>query len=180
MTLEKATLGGGCFWCLEAAYEQVNGVQSVTSGYAGGQVESPTYEAVCSGTTGHAEVVQLVLDTQVISFEEILEIFFGIHDPTTVDRQGNDVGPHYRSAIFPEDDMQLATSQQMVERLTKEAIYPDPIVTQIEPLARFWPAEAYHHSYFQKNPGQPYCMMVVGPKVAKFRQQFAHHLQLAE
>jgi len=180
VTLEKATLGGGCFWCLEAAYEQVNGVQSVTSGYAGGQVESPTYEAVCSGTTGHAEVVQLVLDTQVISFEEILEIFFGIHDPTTVDRQGNDVGPHYRSAIFAEDDQQLATSQQMVERLTKEAIYPDPIVTQIEPLARFWPAEAYHHSYFQKNPGQPYCMMVVGPKVAKFRQQFAHHLQQAE
>ncbi|SVD30356.1 uncharacterized protein METZ01_LOCUS383210, partial [marine metagenome] len=109
---------------MEAAYEQVNGVQSVTSGYAGGQVESPTYEAVCSGTTGHAEVVQLVLDTQVISFEEILEIFFGIHDPTTVDRQGNDVGPHYRSGIFAEDDQQLATSQQMVERLTKEAIYP--------------------------------------------------------
>jgi len=177
VTIESATLGGGCFWCLEAAYEQVEGVGSVTSGYAGGHVDEPRYEAVCMGTTGHAEVVQVAYEAETLSFDEILEIFFGIHDPTTVDRQGHDVGPQYRSAIFTATDTQAATSSQMIKQLTEEAIFDQPIVTTVEPLKRFWPAEQYHHSYYQRNPGQSYCTMVVGPKVAKFRQQFAHRLR---
>ncbi len=177
MSIERATLGGGCFWCLEAAYEQVVGVEKVTSGYAGGHVDSPTYEAVCMGTTGHVEVVQVEFDTKTIGFDEILEIFFGIHDPTTVDRQGNDVGPQYRSAIFVEHDAQQEASTSMIERLGAEGLFDQPIVTSVATLERFWPAEEYHHSYFQRNPAQSYCMMVVGPKVAKFRQQFAHRLR---
>jgi peptide-methionine (S)-S-oxide reductase len=177
VTMERATLGGGCFWCLEAVYEQVEGVVRTGSGYAGGQMESPTYEAVCSGTTGHAEVVQVEFDTTSITYTDILEIFFGIHDPTTIDRQGNDVGPQYRSAIFTEDEAQAVGATRLVTRLTDEAVFAAPIVTQVQPLERFWPAGADHDDYFRRNPQQPYCMMVVGPKVAKFRQRFSHRLR---
>lgn len=174
---EKAILGGGCFWCLEAVFDRVEGVTAVTSGYAGGHVDSPSYEAVCTGTTGHAEVVQVEFDPDVIDYAEILDIFFAVHDPTTRDRQGNDIGPQYRSAIFPVDEVQEATARQVMDRLAHEDIFEAPLVTTIEALSRFWPAEAYHDDYFARNPQQPYCMMVVGPKVAKFRQRFAHRLK---
>ena len=175
--MERATLGGGCFWCLEAVYEQLVGVTAVESGYSGGHVPAPTYEAVCSATTGHAEVVQVSFQPEQIDYREILEVFFGIHDPTTRDRQGNDTGPQYRSAIFSHDTSQQATAHEVVEELTRQAVFDDPIVTEIVALEHFWPAGEYHRQYFQRNPAQPYCEMVVGPKVAKFRQRFAHRLR---
>jgi len=175
-TVQIATLGGGCFWCLEAVYEELVGVAGVESGYSGGHVEAPTYEAVCGKATGHAEVVQVNFDATRISYRQILEVFFGVHDPTTPDRQGNDAGPQYRSAIFTHDDAQAETARALVAELTKERVFDDSIVTQITALERFWPAEDYHREYFQRNSAQPYCMMVVGPKVAKFRQRFAHLL----
>jgi peptide-methionine (S)-S-oxide reductase len=174
---ERATLGGGCFWCLEAVFQRLEGVSGVTSGYAGGHVEAPGYEAVCTGTTGHAEVVQVGFDSDVIDYGSLLEVFFGIHDPTTADRQGGDVGPQYRSVIFTHDEAQAATARAVIARLGEDGVFPDPIVTQVEPLTRFWPAETYHHDYFARNPAQPYCRGVVGPKVAKFRQRFAHRLR---
>ncbi|MDA0338223.1 MAG: peptide-methionine (S)-S-oxide reductase MsrA [bacterium] len=175
--MECATLGGGCFWCLEAVYEQLAGVTGVESGYSGGHVPSPTYEAVCTATTGHAEVVQVSFAAEHITFREILEVFFGVHDPTTQDRQGNDMGPQYRSVVFAHDDAQAATAREVVAELTLEGIFANPIVTEIVALEKFWPAGDYHRQYFQRNSAQPYCRMVVGPKVAKFRQRFAHRLQ---
>jgi peptide-methionine (S)-S-oxide reductase len=175
--LGSATLGGGCFWCLEAVYEQLQGVIGVESGYAGGHVQAPTYEAVCSATTGHAEVVQIRFDAAVVGFSDLLEVFFAIHDPTTKDRQGNDVGPQYRSAIFYHDEEQAATARAVIGDLEQESEYDDPIVTEVVPLERFWPAEEYHRQYFERNASQPYCAMVVGPKVSRFRQRFGDRMK---
>jgi len=174
---ELATLAGGCFWCLEAVFDMVEGVRSVKSGYAGGHVPHPTYNAVCTGATGHAEVVQVAFDPSVISYAEILEIFFAIHDPTTLDRQGADVGTQYRSAIFTHDDGQAEAARAVVESLGLDGPWDDPIVTRIEALDVFYPAEDYHDEYFARNGSQPYCQVVVAPKVAKFRQKFAHRLR---
>ncbi|PTB17120.1 peptide-methionine (S)-S-oxide reductase [Trinickia symbiotica] len=171
---ETATLGGGCFWCLEAVYLDVDGVKSVESGYAGGTVERPTYEQVCDGDTGHAEVVKVEFDPVKISYREILQIFFSIHDPTQLNRQGNDVGTQYRSIIFTHSDAQRETAAELIRELTREALFDRPIVTQIEPLdGNYWPAEAYHQNYFAQHPDQGYCTFVVAPKVAKFRAKFA-------
>jgi peptide-methionine (S)-S-oxide reductase len=175
--LEVATLGGGCFWCLEAVYDQVQGVHEVTSGYAGGTVPNPSYELVCSGTTGHAEVVQVAFDPDVISYEGILEIFFSIHDPTTLNRQGADVGTQYRSVIFTHDERQREAAEAAIRELTASGSYADPIVTQVTPLEAFYEAEDYHQEYFANNPRQPYCRAVVGPKVAKFQKHFSDILK---
>jgi peptide-methionine (S)-S-oxide reductase len=175
--VEAATLGGGCFWCLEAVFERVEGVHGVRSGYAGGQRPNPTYEQVCSGATGHAEVVQVRFDPSVITYREILEIFFAIHDPTTLNRQGADVGTQYRSVVFYEDGEQRDAAHAMIRQLDEEGIWEAPIVTAVEALEAFWPAEEYHHQYFRRNPTQPYCQVVVAPKVGKFRQRFAHRLR---
>ena len=175
--MEKATLGGGCFWCTEAVFTRMDGVESVVPGYAGGHVESPTYEQVCGGDTGHAEVVQLSYDPRRISYGEILEIFFATHDPTTQDRQGNDVGPQYRSVVFAHDDSQEGTAREMISRLSEEDVFEAPIVTEVDRLETFWPAEDYHHDYFARNGRQPYCMFVIAPKVAKLRKSFAHRLK---
>lgn len=174
--LQQATLGGGCFWCLEPVFDQVKGVKSVEPGYAGGQVEHPTYEQVCTGTTGHAEVVQVTFDPKEISFRQLLNIFFTIHDPTTLDRQGADVGTHYRSAIFYHDDEQAETARQVIAQLEDEQIWPKPIVTEVTALEAFYPAENYHRDYYRRNPYQPYCQVVIAPKVQRFRQQFSHLL----
>jgi len=173
-----ATLGGGCFWCLEAVYEHVRGVERVVSGYAGGDEPAPTYEAVCAGLTGHAEVVQLTYDPSDITYRELLEIFFAIHDPTTPNRQGADVGPQYRSIILHHDDEQRRTADAVIAELAAEGVWDAPIVTQLVPLARFHPAEAYHQHYFARNPRQGYCQVVVAPKVAKFRQRFSERLRV--
>jgi peptide-methionine (S)-S-oxide reductase len=169
---EIATLAGGCFWCLEAVYDDLKGVESVVSGYMGGKRPNPTYEAVCTGTTGHAEVVQVEFDPAKVSFRELLEVFFVIHDPTTLDRQGNDVGTQYRSAIFYHSPEQKAAAEEVIARLDAARIYDDAIVTQVVPASAFYPAEDYHQEYFRRNPGQPYCAFVVKPKVAKFRKHF--------
>lgn len=174
---EIATLAGGCFWCLEAAFQQLKGVEAVVSGYMGGQVDRPSYEAVCSGRTGHAEVVQIRFDPAVIGYEALLEVFFAIHDPTTPDRQGNDVGSQYRSAIFWHTAEQKAAAEAMVARLTAEGAYADPIVTEITAATTFWPAEDYHQDYFAKHPNQGYCQAVVAPKVVKVRAKFAERLK---
>lgn len=174
---ELATLAGGCFWCLEAVYDQVKGVESVESGYMGGGRPNPTYEAVCSGTTGHAEVVQVRFDPTAIAYREILEIFFGIHDPTTLNRQGNDVGTQYRSAIFYHSPDQKTIAEGTIADLTKEHIFDSPIVTQVTEASTFFAAEPYHQEYFVRNPSQPYCAYLIGPKVAKFRQRFADKLK---
>jgi peptide-methionine (S)-S-oxide reductase len=174
---ELATLGGGCFWCLEAVFERVEGVQEVRSGYAGGKVPNPGYREVCSGTTGHAEVVQVAFDPSVISYEEILEIFIAIHDPTQLNRQGADVGSQYRSVIFHHDEAQREKARMLLGALGAEGIFAAPIVTEVTPLDVFYPAEDYHKEYFRRNPYQPYCQAVVAPKVAKFRQKFAHRLR---
>jgi len=173
---ETATLGGGCFWCLEAVFQLVQGVTGVKSGYAGGRRPNPTYEQVCTGTTGHAEVVQVTFDPAVITYREILEIFFAIHDPTTPDRQGADVGTQYRSAIYTHSAEQEATARAVIADLDAQDIFDAPIVTELAPLTAFYPAEAYHDDYYTRNPAQPYCRVVVGPKVAKFRSKFAHRL----
>ena len=171
--MEKATLGGGCFWCLEAVYQELDGVTSIVSGYAGGHVLNPSYEAVCTGTTGHAEVVQLEFDPAKVSYKEILEVFFAIHDPTTRDRQGGDHGPQYRSAIFWHDEAQRDTANQVIAALTAERAFDDPIVTEVTKLDRFWPAEKYHQDYYRRNTEQPYCAFVISPKLAKYRKRFA-------
>jgi peptide-methionine (S)-S-oxide reductase len=168
----KATLGGGCFWCLEAVYQEVPGVKSIVSGYAGGHVPNPTYEAVCAGTTGHAEVVQLEFDPGEVSYRQLLEIFFAIHDPTTKDRQGNDHGPQYRSAIFYHDEGQREVATDLINELTREGAFPATIVTEVAPLDRFYPAEKYHQDYYRRNPAQAYCAFVISPKLAKYRKQF--------
>ena len=169
---EIATLGGGCFWCLEAVYDEVRGVDSVESGYMGGSKPNPTYEQVCSGATGHAEVVQVSFDPKVVSFREILEVFFVIHDPTTLNRQGNDTGTQYRSAIFHHSAEQKAAAEQVIANLGKAGIYDDPIVTEVVAVSTFYVAEKYHQEYFRSNPSQPYCAFVVKPKLAKFRKHF--------
>ncbi|HEX4932138.1 MAG TPA: peptide-methionine (S)-S-oxide reductase MsrA [Gemmatimonadaceae bacterium] len=171
---EVATLAGGCFWCLEAVYLQLRGVQRVKSGYAGGHVPNPTYEQVCGKRTGHAEVVQVTFDPGEISYRELLEVFFTIHDPTTKDRQGNDVGPQYRSAIFFHSPEQERVARE--ELAKAQAHWSDPIVTELQPLETFWPAEAYHDDYFARNPQNPYCAVVVAPKVAKARKAFLDKL----
>ena len=175
--MEKATLGGGCFWCTEAVFTRMDGVESVMPGYAGGHVENPTYEQVCGGDTGHAEVVQLAFDPSRISYAEILEIFFATHDPTTKDRQGNDVGPQYRSVVFAHDDSQERTARETISKLSEEDVFEAPIVTEVDRLETFWPAEGYHHDYFARNGRQPYCMFVIAPKVAKLRKSHAHRLK---
>jgi len=170
--LERATLGGGCFWCLEAVYQQISGVQSVVSGYAGGLGPNPTYEAVCTGATGHAEIVDILFDPQKISFRDLLEIFFVIHDPTTLNYQGNDHGTQYRSVIFTHSDNQAKIAREVVAELENSKIYSNPVVTQIVVAPVIYPAEDYHQNYFQQHPYQGYCMAVVAPKLAKFRAKF--------
>jgi peptide-methionine (S)-S-oxide reductase len=170
---EVVTLGGGCFWCLEAVYRETEGVISAVSGYMGGRSSNPTYKEVCSGATGHVEVVQVTFDPGVIPFRDILEIFFAIHDPTTLNRQGNDVGTQYRSVIYYHSPEQQAAANAMIAELSAEKVFDDPIVTTVEPAPQFWPAEAYHQDYFANNPHQPYCAFVVAPKLRKFRQKFA-------
>ncbi|HKQ07847.1 MAG TPA: peptide-methionine (S)-S-oxide reductase MsrA [Blastocatellia bacterium] len=174
---EVATLAGGCFWCLEAVFKELRGVESVVSGYSGGKVANPTYQQVCTGTTDHAEVVQVTFDPRAVSFREILEVFFTIHDPTTLNRQGADVGSQYRSAIFYHSPAQRETAEQVIAELTAEQLWHDPVVTEIVPLTEFYAAEEYHRDYFERNPYQPYCMAVVAPKVAKFRKKFLDRLK---
>ena len=176
-TLEVATLAGGCFWCLEAVFDDVRGVEDVVSGYMGGQDTNPSYEAVCGGMTGHAEVVQLAFDPTVISYREILMVFFGIHNPTTLNQQGNDVGTQYRSAIFTHSSAQADLAKESIAHLTKEEIFNDSIVTEVVQAQTFFPAEQYHQEYFKRNPHQGYCAAVVSPKVAKFRNNFAKLLK---
>ena len=176
-TRELATLAGGCFWCLEAVYKELRGVERVVSGYAGGHVEDPTYRAVCDGTTGHAEAVQVTFDPAAASYRELLEVFFTIHDPTTLNRQGGDVGTQYRSAVFYHSPEQRETAEQVIAELTAAGVWDSPIVTEVVPLEKFYPAEEYHQDYFERNPSQPYCRAVVAPKVAKFRQRFRDRLK---
>ncbi len=174
---EIATLGGGCFWCVEAVYLEAAGVTSVMSGYMGGTKPNPTYEQVCGGNTGHVEVVQLKFDPTVITYREVLEIFFATHDPTTLNRQGNDAGTQYRSVIFYHSSGQKAVAEEVIRALTAEKAFPNPIVTAIEPATEFYPAEDYHRQYFENHPNQPYCAFVVSPKVVKFRKKFAERLK---
>jgi peptide-methionine (S)-S-oxide reductase len=174
---EVATLAGGCFWCLEAVYDQLRGVDDVVSGYAGGRVRNPSYQAVCAGTTGHAEVVQVTFDPAVVSFREILEVFFTVHDPTTLNRQGADVGTQYRSAIFCHSPEQKATAELVIREIDAAKIWPAPIVTEVTPFHEFYPAEDYHQEYFARNPSQGYCTFVIAPKVAKFRKQYLSRLK---
>jgi len=174
---EVATLAGGCFWCLEAVFELLRGVEKVESGYSGGHVPNPTYEQVCSGTTGHAEVVQVTYDPEEISYRDLLEVFFTIHDPTQLNRQGPDVGTQYRSAIFYHTEEQRRIAEEVVRELEAEGIWEGPIVTEIVPFEAFYPAEAYHRQYYRRNPTQPYCMAVVAPKVAKARKRFLSRMR---
>ncbi|HKP13181.1 MAG TPA: peptide-methionine (S)-S-oxide reductase MsrA [Blastocatellia bacterium] len=174
---EVATLAGGCFWCLEAVFKDLRGVESAVSGYSGGDVANPSYNQVCSGTTGHAEVVQVTFDPRVVTFREILEVFFTIHDPTTLNRQGADAGTQYRSAIFYHSPAQRETAEQVITELTAEGLWRDPVVTEVTPLTEFYAAEEYHQDYFERNPYQPYCMAVVAPKVSKFRKKFLDRLK---
>ena len=170
-TEEVATLGGGCFWCLEAVFEELRGVKEVVSGYSGGTVPDPTYEQVCTGTTGHAEVVRIIFDPSAISFKEILEVYFSIHDPTTLNRQGADVGTQYHSAIFYHTPEQKRIAEEVIAELEEAGVWDAPIVTEITPSSTFYDAEDYHREYFQRNQRQPYCQVVIAPKVAKFRKQ---------
>lgn len=175
--LETATLAAGCFWCVEAIFDDLKGVEDVVSGYSGGHTEDPTYQQVCSESTGHAEVVQIKFDPLVLSFADLLRIYFTVHDPTQLNRQGNDIGTSYRSAIFYHSDEQRRIAEEVIAEITAEAIYDRPIVTEVTPFDKFWPAEGYHQEYFANNPTQPYCAAVVAPKVAKFRQKFLSRLK---
>src|SRR5258706_11541631 len=178
MTIETATLAGGCFWCLEAVYDELKGVESVESGYMGGLTPNPTYEQVCSGRTNHAEVVQIKFDSAVVSYKDLLDVFFTIHDPTTINRQGNDVGSQYRSAIFYHTPEQKETAEKVIEELTNEGVWDEPIVTEIEPASTYYVAENYHQEYFARTGNaNPYCSVVVAPKVAKFRKHFLSKLK---
>lgn len=177
MSTQTAILAGGCFWCLEAVFDDLKGVQSVESGYSGGHVPNPTYKQVCTGSTGHAEVVRVTFDPQVISYRDLLRVFFAIHDPTTLNRQGNDVGTQYRSAIFYLDEEQKRAAEEVIAELTAAQLWRNPIVTEVTPFDAFYMAEDYHQEYFANNPFQPYCMAVVAPKVAKFRKQFVDRLK---
>ena len=173
--VEKATLGGGCFWCLEAVYQELRGVSEVVSGYAGGHVDNPTYEQVCAGATGHAEVVQVSYDPTVVSYRDLLRVFFTIHDPTTLNRQGADVGTQYRSAIYHHSDSQRETALSVIAETEERGVWSGRIVTEVAPLKTFWEAEAYHKDYYARNRNQPYCRIVIDPKVAKLRKE---HLEL--
>lgn len=175
--LDTATLGGGCFWCTEAVFDSVEGVVDVVSGYAGGHTENPTYQQVCSETTGHAEVIQIKFDPDEISYKEILQIFFGTHDPTTLNRQGNDIGSSYRSVVFYHSPEQKESADEVIKEISDEGIFDNDIVTEVTEFTNFYAAEDYHQDYFSKNPNQPYCSAVVAPKVGKFRQKFAHRLK---
>lgn len=175
--LQTATLAGGCFWCLEAVYDEIKGVHGVESGYAGGYSDNPTYREVCSGDTGHAEVVQVHFDPNVVSYRDLLNVFFAIHDPTTLNRQGADVGTQYRSAIFYHDDEQKKIAEELIKDLNTQKIWDRPIVTDVTKLDKFYMAEDYHQEYFARNPYQPYCMAVVSPKVSKFRKHFIEMLK---
>jgi peptide-methionine (S)-S-oxide reductase len=175
--LQTATLAGGCFWCLEAVYDEIKGVQGVESGYAGGRMDNPTYRAVCNGDTGHAEVVQVHFDPTVVSYRDLLNVFFAIHDPTTLNRQGADTGTQYRSAIFYHDDEQKKIAEDLIKDLNAQKIWDRPIVTEVTKLDKFYMAEDYHQEYFARNPYQPYCMAVVSPKVSKFRKHFIEMLK---
>jgi peptide-methionine (S)-S-oxide reductase len=177
MATETATLGGGCFWCLEAVFDELNGVTDVVSGYAGGARPNPTYEQVCSGATGHAEVIQVKFDPEVVSYEDILHVFFAIHDPTTLNRQGGDVGTQYRSVIFTHSPEQKAAAQQVIKELNAENLWPNPIVTQVVDAPTFYEAEDYHQQYWMRNPQQGYCSVVIAPKVSKFRKQYLDMLK---
>jgi peptide-methionine (S)-S-oxide reductase len=174
---EVATLGGGCFWCLEAVFDELKGVEKVVSGYSGGKVVNPSYSEVCTGATGHAEAVQLTFDSSVISFREILQVFFTMHDPTTLNRQGPDVGTQYRSIIFYHNEEQKATAEQVIKELDAANIWPAPIVTEVRPFVEFYPAEDYHQYYFRRNREQAYCCAVIAPKVAKLRKQYFEKLK---
>ena len=174
---EVATLAGGCFWCLEAVYNDLRGVESVVSGYTGGRVPDPSYEAVCTGATGHAEVIQITFNPDVISYRELVEVFFTIHDPTTLNRQGNDIGTQYRSAIFYHSPEQKEIAEEVISEIERSDIWKDPIVTEVTPLDVFYPAEEYHQRYFERNPNQGYCTVVISPKVSKFRKQFLSKLK---
>jgi len=175
--LETATLGAGCFWCVEAVFDDLRGVEDVVSGYSGGNKDNPTYQEVCSESTGHAEVVRLMFDPQIIDFRDILRVFFTVHDPTQLNRQGNDIGTSYRSAIFYHNDEQRQAAEEVVKEITDEGIYDEPIATEVTAFDKFWPAEDYHQEYFANNPNQPYCAAVVAPKVAKFRKKFVDRLK---
>jgi peptide-methionine (S)-S-oxide reductase len=175
--LQTATLAGGCFWCLEAVYDEIKGVQGVESGYAGGHMDNPTYRAVCNGDTGHAEVVQVHFDPNIVSYRDLLNVFFAIHDPTTLNRQGADTGTQYRSAIFYHDDEQKKIAEELIKDLNAQKIWDRPIVTEVTKLDKFYMAEDYHQEYFANNPYQPYCMAVVSPKVSKFRKHFIELLK---
>lgn len=177
MKREVATIGGGCFWCLEAVYDELKGVTDVVSGYSGGHVVNPTYEQVCGKNTGHAEVVQLTFDPDVISFHDVLKVFFTIHDPTTLNRQGNDVGPQYRSAIFYHGAEQKAAAEEIIAELSRDGLWPRPIVTEVTAFEAFYPAEDYHQEYFARNPNQGYCQAIIAPKVAKFRKMYVERLK---
>lgn len=176
---EQATLGGGCFWCLEPIYEELSGVESVIVGYAGGQHPDPDYQLICTGTTGHAEVIQATFDPAIISFDDILGVFFNVHDPTTLNRQGADVGTQYRSIILYHDDRQRQAAEGLIASLDAQEAWKDPIITQVVPLAVFHPAEEYHQSYYRKNPSQGYCRVAVAPKLEKFRQKYSQRLKQA-
>lgn len=177
MKSEVVTLGGGCFWCLEAVYDELKGVTDVVSGYSGGNVPNPTYEQVCGKHTGHAEVVQVTIDPDVISFRDILKVFFTIHDPTTMNRQGNDAGPQYRSAIFYHTPEQKAAAEELIADIGREGLWSRPIVTEVTPFEAFYPAEDYHQEYFARNPYQGYCQAIIAPKVAKFRKMYLERLK---
>ena len=173
---DVATLAGGCFWCLEAVYVELRGVVAVESGYAGGSKPNPTYHDVCAGTTGHAEVVQVTFDPSVVTYEDLLRVFFSIHDPTTLNRQGGDTGTQYRSAIYTHTPAQETSARSVIAEIAAAGVFDDPIVTEVAPFDRFWKAEAYHQGYFGRNPAQPYCSAVIAPKVAKFRKKYLAQL----
>jgi peptide-methionine (S)-S-oxide reductase len=175
---EKAILGGGCFWCVEAAIKQLQGVETVRSGYMGGRNPNPTYQQVCSGNTGHVEVAEITFDPSIISFEDLLDVFFTLHDPTTLNRQGNDVGEQYRSVIFYLSEQQKKTAEKVIAELTNDKLFKNPIVTAVEPASTFYVAEDYHQNYLANNPTQPYCMFVVAPKAQKVREKFANRLKV--
>lgn len=175
--LETATLAAGCFWCVEAIFDDLKGVEDVVSGYSGGHKENPTYKEVCSETTGHAEVVQVRFDPAELSYADLLRVYFTVHDPTTLNRQGNDIGSSYRSAIFYHSDKQKEIAREIIDEVNAEGLYNNMIVTEVTPFDKFWPAEAYHQEYFANNPNQPYCSAVVAPKVAKFRKKYVERLK---
>ncbi len=177
MSKEVATLGGGCFWCVEAVFNQLKGVESAISGYMGGHVDNPTYEQVCNKTTGHAEIVNVTFDNSVISFQDVLNVFFTVHDPTTLNRQGNDIGPQYRSGIWYHSEEQKRIAEETIKRIDSEGLFSNKIVTEVTPASKFWVAEGYHQNYFANNPNQGYCSVVIAPKVAKFRKQYMEQLK---